>query len=56
MSTLPTPRGHAAANALRVAVVVGACIVIAVRWSELVAGLNLAVGMLAWLAACAPEH
>jgi hypothetical protein len=37
------------------ALIVAACVVIAVAWSEVAAGLGLAVAVLAWLAPRTPN-
>ena len=50
MSTVPTPRRVRASTALGAVALVGACVIVAIYWSEVVAGLSLAVAVLAWLA------
>ncbi len=56
MSTVPTPpRRLPTMKALCGALVVLACVIIAVRWSEVVAGLSLGVAVLAWLAPRVPR-
>lgn len=49
MTTVSKPRGRLALGVLWVALVVGACILVAVRWSEVIGGLSLAVAVFAWL-------
>lgn len=48
MSTLPTPPPRGAWSALRVAAIVATSIIIAITWSDIAAGLGLAVAVLAW--------
>jgi hypothetical protein len=55
MPNLPTPRRTAALRALWGAVIVAACVIIAVTWSDVVAGLGLAVAVLAWVAPRSPN-
>jgi hypothetical protein len=49
MSTIPTDRRKTAVKALGGTLTVAACVIIAVRWSEVLAGLSLAVAIFAWL-------
>jgi hypothetical protein len=55
MSTVPTPQRVRVVTILGAVALVGACVVIAFYWSTAVAGLSLAVAVLAWLAPRRPR-
>ena len=55
MPNVPTPRRRAVLRALWGAVIIAVSVIIAVTWSEVVAGLGLAVAILAWVAPRTPK-
>lgn len=55
MPNVPTPHRRAALHALWGAAIIAVCVIIAVTWSEVAAGLGLAVAVLAWVAPRPPK-